>query len=402
MRRLLKAFKTEIHPTTGQADKIRQSIGVCRFLYNQYVARNIQLYRWYQRGMLDSKQKHFVSAMDFDKYVNHSLKKELPWINECGSKARKKAITNAEQAFKRFFKGLSGFPRFKKKTRQDVRLYFPKNNNGDWTVWRHKIQIPTIGIVQLKEYGYLPVGAIVKNGHVSYAAGRYYVSITVEIDEKSHFNKDLEPSYHPQTDGIGIDLGIKNLAIVSDGRVFANINKSAQVRRLERRLRREQRRLSRKYEMQKRKGGRTATASANINKKRLSIQRLHQRLDHIRENYENQVIHEVVKQKPRFITIEDLNIRGMMKNRHLAKAVAQERFYSFRSKLERKAAIIGIELRTVAPFYPSSKTCHVCGHVHKDLKLKDRTYVCPACGYKNDRDMNAALNLRDATEYQIA
>lgn len=156
---MLKAFKTEIAPTREQKQKIIRSIGIARFLYNQYIAYNKKLYKMYQRGLLDINQKHFISANDFDKYVNHNLKLKLPWIDECGSKARKKAQVNAEAALKKFFKGEAGFPRFKKKSKQDVKLYFPKNNKGDWTIWRHKLMIPTLKQVKLKEFGYLPVGA---------------------------------------------------------------------------------------------------------------------------------------------------------------------------------------------------------------------------------------------------
>ena len=402
MKALLKAFKTEIAPTREQKEKIIRSIGIARFLYNQYIAYNKKLYRMYQCGLLDSHQKHFVSANDFDKYVNHKLKIELPWINECGSKARKKALVNAETAFKKFFDGLAGFPRFKKKSNQDVKLYFPKNNKGDWTIWRHKLMIPTLKQVRLKEFGYLPVGAIVTSGTVSYVAGRFYVSVVVDIDEKSKYNKDLEASYHTATTGMGIDLGIKKLAIVSNGKAFNNINKSSRIKRLEKRLRREQRRLSHKYESKKKKGGKIATVSANIEKQKLKVQKLHHRINEIREDYENKVIHEIVKQKPSFITVEDLNVKGMMKNRHLAKAVATQRFNYLLTKLKRKAEIIGIEMRVVDRFYPSSKTCHFCGHIHKGLKLKDRVYICPECGYTQDRDFNASLNLRDAKEYRIA
>ena len=399
---MLKAFKTEIAPTKEQKKKIIRSIGIARFLYNRYIAYNKKLYKMYQRGLLDNRQKHFVSANDFDKYVNHKLKIELPWIDECGSKARKKAQVNAEAAFKRFWDGLAGFPRFKKKTNQDVKLYFPKNNKGDWKIWRHKLMIPTLKQVRLKEFGYLPAGVAVINGTVSYVAGGFYVSVVVDIDEKSKYNKDLEISYHTATDGIGIDLGIKDLAVASNGRTFKNINKSSKVKRLEKRLRREQRYLSRKYEFRKKKGGRTAAASANIDKQKVKVQKLYQRIDKIREDYENKVIHEIVRQKPRFITVEDLNVNGMMKNRHLAKAMAAQRFSCLLSKLKRKAEIIGIEFRIVDRFYPSSKTCHSCGHIHKGLKLKDRFYACPQCGYTADRDFNAALNLRDAKKYRVA
>lgn len=394
---MLKAFKTEIQLTRSQKEKIIQSIGICRFLYNAYIAYNRKLY---QRGIRDEHQNHFVSAYDFDKYVNHKLKKKFPWLNQCGAKARKKILMNAESAFNRFFAGKTSFPRFKKKARQDVKLYFPRNNSGDWKIWRHKMMIPTLKQVRLKEFGYLPRGGNIKNGYVSHEAGRFYVSVTAEIQETSAYKNDAENSHHSETEGIGIDLGIKKLAFVSTGAMFQNINKTSKVKRLEKRLRREQRRLSRKYECNTKKGGKPA-ASANIEKKRLSVQKLYQRLKNIRMNHENQVIHVLVKQKPRFIAIEDLNIKGLMKNRHLAKSIRDERFYTFVLKLKRKAKIIGIELRVVNRYFPSSKRCHACGHIHRELKLRDRIYRCPVCGYTADRDFNAALNLRDTTEYKI-
>lgn len=400
MRNLLKAFKTEIQPTRSQKEKIIQSIGICRFLYNAYIAYNRKLYHLYQRGIRNEHQNHFVSAYDFDKYVNHKLKKKFPWLNQCGAKARKKILMNAESAFNRFFAGKTSFPRFKKKARQDVKLYFPRNNSGAWKIWRHKVMIPTLKQVRLKEFGYLPRGVHIKNGYVSHEAGRFYVSVTAEIQETSSYKNDAENSHHSETEGIGIDLGIKKLAFVSTGAMFQNINKTSKVKRLEKRLRREQRRLSRKYECNTKKGGKPA-ASANIEKKRLSVQKLYQRLKNIRMNHENQVIHVLVKQKPRFIAIEDLNIKGLMKNRHLAKSIRDERFYTFVLKLKRKAKIIGIELRMVNRYFPSSKRCHACGHIHRELKLRDRIYRCPVCGYTADRDFNAALNLRDTTEYKI-
>ena len=397
---MLKAFKTEIQPTRSQKEKIIQSIGICRFLYNAYIAYNRKLYHLYQRGIRNEHQNHFVSAYDFDKYVNHKLKKKFPWLNQCGAKARKKILMNAESAFNRFFAGKTSFPRFKKKARQDVKLYFPRNNSGDWKIWRHKMMIPTLKQVRLKEFGYLPRGGHIKNGYVSHEAGRFYVSVTAEIQETSAYKNDAENSHHSETEGIGIDLGIKKLAFVSTGAMFQNINKTSKVKRLEKRLRREQRRLSRKYECNTKKGGKPA-ASANIEKKRLSVQKLYQRLKNIRMNHENQVIHVLVKQKPRFIAIEDLNIKGLMKNRHLAKSIRDERFYTFVLKLKRKAKIIGIDLRVVNRYFPSSKRCHACGHIHRELKLRDRIYRCPVCGYTADRDFNAALNLRDTTEYKI-
>ncbi|MDD5795302.1 MAG: transposase, partial [Clostridiales bacterium] len=291
---------------------------------------------------------------------------------------------------KRFFKGQSKFPKFKKKSKSDVKLYFPKNNKGDWKVERHRIMIPTLKNVRLKEYGYIPVGAKVISGTVSKKADRYYVSVIVDIDA---------PIIKNTNKGIGIDLGLKDFAICSDGNIYKNINKTQRIRKLEKKLKREQKRLSRKYEFLKKRGG-TATKS-NINKKIANVQKLHHRLDNIRTDYINKTISRIVNQKPKFITIEDLNVKGMMKNKHLSKAVAEQKFYEFRNKLTTKCNALGIELRIVDRFYPSSKLCHCCGSIKKDLKLKDRIYKCE-CGYIEDRDYNASLNLRDCLTYKIA
>ena len=391
MKKLLKAYKVEIKPTLKQIQKINQSIDVCRWLYNEYLATNNQLYVQFKKGLIDKKQA-FMSAIDFDKHINNEVKilEEYSWINNCGSKARKKAIQNAETSYKRFFKGQSNFPRFKKKNKSDVKLYFPKNNKGDWKVERHRIMIPTLKNVRLKEYGYIPVGAKVISGTVSKKADRYYVSVIVDIDA---------PIIKNTNKGIGIDLGLKDFAICSDGNIYKNINKTQRIRKLEKKLKREQKRLSRKYEFLKKRGG-TATKS-NINKKIVKVQKLHHRLDNIRTDYINKTISRIVNQKPKFITIEDLNVKGMMKNKHLSKAVAEQKFYEFRNKLTTKCNALGIELRIVDRFYPSSKLCHCCGSIKKDLKLKDRIYKCE-CGYIEDRDYNASLNLRDCLTYKIA
>ena len=386
-----RAYKTEIKPTQKQIEKINQSIGICRWLYNSYLAKNKELYEQYKQGLI-TKEKAFMSANDFDKYTNNEVKvlDDFKWINNCGSKARKKSMCNAETAYKRFFKGQSKFPKFKKKSKSDVKLYFPKNNKGDWKVERHRIMIPTLKNVRLKEYGYIPVGAKVISGTVSKKADRYYVSVIVDIDA---------PIIKNTNKGIGIDLGLKDFAICSDGNIYKNINKTQRIRKLEKKLKREQKRLSRKYEFLKKRGG-TATKS-NINKKIVKVQKLHHRLDNIRTDYINKTISRIVNQKPRFITIEDLNVKGMMKNKHLSKAVAEQKFYEFRNKLTTKCNALGIELRIVDRFYPSSKLCHCCGSIKKDLKLKDRIYKCE-CGYIEDRDYNASLNLRDCLTYKIA
>ena len=395
MKKLLKAYKVEIKPTQKQIQKINQSIGVCRWLYNEYLSMNNKLYSQFKDGLIDKKES-FMSANDFDKYINNEVKilEEYSWINNCGSKARKKAIQNAETAYKRFFKGQSKFPRFKKKNKSDIKLYFPKNNKGDWKVDRHRIMIPTLKNVRLKEYGYIPVGAKVISGTVSKKADRYYVSVIIDIEIAPQENINQ---------GIGIDLGIKDFAICSNKQTYKNINKTQRVRKLEKKLLREQRKLSRKYESLKlrNKKEKGVATRQNIQKQIVKVQILHQRLTNIRTDYINKVVNGVVRNKPQYITIEDLNVKGMMKNKHLSKSVAQQKFYEFRNKLTNKCHDLGIELRIVNRFYPSSKLCHCCGSIKKDLKLSDRIYKCD-CGYIEDRDFNASLNLRDCLTYKIA
>ena len=386
----------EIKPTKKQIQKINQSISICRWRYNEYISVNNQLYAQFKKGFIDKKQA-FMSANDFDKHINNEVKvlESYSWINNCGSKARKKAIQNAETAYKKFFKGQSKLPRFKKKNKSDVKLYFPKNNKGDWKVDRHRIMIPTLKNVRLKEYGYIPAGAKVISGTVSKKANRYYVSVIIDTEIKPQENKNQ---------GIGIDLGIKDFAVCSNkNKPYKNINKNQKVKKLEKKLLREQKRLSRKYESLKirNKKEKGEATRQNIQKQIVKVQILHQRLTNIRTDYINKVISSVVRNKPQFIAIEDLNVKGMMKNKHLSKAVAQQKFYEFRNKLTNKCHALGIELRIVDRFYPSSKLCHHCGSIKKDLKLKDRTYKCE-CGYIEDRDYNASLNLRDAKKYKIA
>ena len=383
---MLKNFKTEINPTIEQKVKINKTIGTCRYIYNFYLAHNKELY---------DKGEKFISGKSFSVWLNNEYIPNNPdklWIKEAYSKAVKKSIENGYTAFTKFFKHQSGYPKFKKKGKSDVRMYFVKNNPKDCACERHRLKIPTLGWVRIKEKGYIPTtkdGWVIKSGTVSIKADRYYVSVLVEIPNTKNVNNS--------NDGIGIDLGIKDLAIVSNGKTYKNINKSARLRKLEKQLKREQRCLSRKYENLK-KGEST---QKNIQKQKFKVQKLYHRIDNIRTDYINKTIAEIVKTKPSYITIEDLNVSEMMKNRHLSKAIASQKFYEFRTKLKTKCDENGIELRVVDRFYPSSKLCHCCGAIKKDLKLSDRIYRCN-CGYVEDRDFNAALNLRDAVSYEVA
>ena len=387
MRTLLKSFKTEINPTEEQKVKIRKTIGTCRYIYNFYLAHNKELH--------DNGEK-FMSGKSFSVWLNNEYLPQNPdklWIKEVSSKSVKRSLENGCVAFTRFFKHQSAFPNFKKKGKSDVKMYFVKNNPKDCLCERHRINIPSLGWVRIKEKGYVPTtkdGYVIKSGHVSIKADRYYVSVLIEIPNNKIANNSNE--------GIGIDLGLKDFAIVSNGKTYKNINKSAKLKKLEKQLIREQRSLSRKYENIK-KG--ESTQRENIQKQKLKVQKLHHKIDDIRTDYINKTIAEIVKTKPSYITIEDLNVSGMMKNRHLSKAVASQKFYEFRTKLQAKCKESRIELRVVDRWYPSSKTCHCCGTIKKDLKLSDRIFRCD-CGYIEDRDFNAALNLRDAETYSIA
>ena len=384
---MLKSFKTEINPTEEQKARIRKTIGTCRYVYNFYLGHN--------KALHDNGEK-FMTGKSFSLWLNNEYIPNNPdktWIREVYSKAVKKSIEDGCAAFTRFFKHQSDFPKFKKKGKSDVKMYFVRNNPKDCQCERHRLKIPTLGWIRIKEKGYIPTtkdGYMIRSGTVSVKAGRFYVSVLVEIPDVNIGNNSNE--------GIGIDLGLKDLAIVSNGKTYRNINKSAGLKKLEKQLIREQRSLSRKYENLK-KG--ESTQRANIRKQKLKVQKLHHKMDNIRTDHINKTIAEIVKTKPSYITIEDLNVKGMMKNRCLSKAVASQKFYEFRKRLKAKCDEKGIELRVADRFYPSSKTCHHCGSIRKNLKLSDRIYRCE-CGYVADRDLNAALNLKDAKTYKIA
>ena len=387
MKRLLKSFKTEINPTEEQKARIRKTIGTCRYVYNFYLDHN--------KALHDNGEK-FMTGKSFSLWLNNEYIPDNPdktWIREVYSKAVKKSIEDGYTAFTRFFKHQSDFPKFKKKGKSDVKMYFVRNNPKDCQCERHRLKIPTLGWVRIKEKGYIPTtkdGYMIRSGTVSVKAGKFYVSVLVEIPDVNIDNNSNE--------GIGIDLGLKDFAIISNGKTYRNINKSAGLKKLEKQLIREHRSLSRKYENLK-KG--ESTQRANIQKQKLKVQKLYHKMDNIRTDYINKTIAEIVKTKPSYITIEDLNVKGMMKNRCLSKAVASQKFYEFRTRLKAKCDENGIELRVADRFYPSSKTCHHCGSVRKNLKLSDRIYRCE-CGYIADRDLNAALNLKDAKTYRIA
>lgn len=303
------AYKTEIKPTAEQIKKIRRSIGICRWLYNKYIETNKKLYRMYQRGLLDSNQPYFVTANDFDKYVNNKLKtqEQYSWINKCGSKARKKILLNAESAFRNFFAGNTAFPKFKKKNDEDVKLYFPKNNTGDWLIERHRIKIPTLKYVRLKEYGYLPTDTKVINGSVSENAGRFYVSVTVEKEAAE---------YKADTDFIALNIKIAEKDLP-----------------LYRKLNLQKKRLKRK------------TGIKNRYKQQQKIKKTEQKIRFIKEDYLNKQIASIIKMKPEYLVMENLNINTLTADRQIRKLTVKQKYYDLKNRLLIKCSKYNIELK---------------------------------------------------------
>ena len=384
---MYKALKIELKLTNEQKIKVCQTIGTERFIYNEYIKYNQEQYK------LGNK---FVGANEFSKYINNIYLPNNPdkkWIKDVSSKSVKQAMFYGEKAFKNFFKGLTNFPVLKKKGKNELGAYFVKNGKKDFEFYRHKIKIPTLKFVRVKEYGYIPKNAIIKSGTITKIAARYFLSLIIEVE-------DTVKSANTSTKGLGVDLGIRYTAICSDGNVFRNINKTIKIKKLKKKLKREQRKLSRSVEYSKYIQIRLQELK-NFNKKKIKVQKLFYRLNCIRNDYNNKIVNEITRAKLKYITIENLKVSNMIKNRHLSKAIQEQNFYSIRTKLINKCKERNIELRLVDTFYPSSKTCSRCGSIKKDLKLNDRIYKCWNCGLEIDRDYNASINLEKAQVYKV-
>ena len=384
---MYKSIKIELKLTEEQKIKVNKTIGTERFIYNEYIKYNQEQYK------LGNK---FVSAFDFSKYINNVYLPNNPdkkWIKDVSSKSVKQAMIYGEIAFKKFFKGLSSFPIFKKKGKNELGAYFVKNNKKDFEFYRHKIKIPTLKFVRVKEYGYISKNANIKSGTISKIADRYFLSLIMEVD-------DIVKTENRSIKGLGVDLGIKDTAICSNGMVFENINKTIKIKKLKKKLKREQRKMSRSIEYSKSKKIKLKELK-NFNKKKLKVQKIFYRLNCIRDDYNNKMVNEITRAKLKYITIEDLKVSNMIKNKHLSKVIQEQNFYSIRTKLINKCKERNIELRLVDTFYPSSKTCSCCGSIKKDLKLNDRIYKCSNCGLEIDRDYNASINLEKAQNYKV-
>ncbi len=379
---MVKAIKVMLIPNNVQQTKLFQYAGASRFAYNWALAREMENYEKGGRFIPDTElRKEFTRLRNSDEYA---------WLLNVSNNVTKQAIKDACSAYKNFFKGLQRYPRFKAKKKSmpkfyqdNIKIQFRDTHvKFEGFSFSRKANKQKLNWVKLAEHGRIPTDAKYRNPRVSFDGLNWWISVCVE------FPDCRDRSNH---DGIGIDLGIKDLAICSDGNTYKNINKSQTVKKLEKCKRRLQRSVSRKYEHNK-KGG-SYCKTNNIVKKEKLLLKVNHRLANIRKDYLNQTTSEIVNRKPRFICIEDLNVSGMIKNRHLSKAVQNQGFFEFRKQLEYKCNDRGIQLIVADRFYPSSKRCSCCGKIKKDLRLSDRTYKCE-CGNVIDRDFQASLNLK--------
>ena len=379
---MVKAIKVMLIPNNVQQTKLFQYAGASRFAYNWALAREKENYEKGGRFIPDTElRKEFTRLRNSDEYA---------WLLNVSNNVTKQAIKDACSAYKNFFKGLQRYPRFKAKKKSmpkfyqdNIKIQFRDTHvKFEGFSFSRKANKQKQNWVKLAEHGRIPTDAKYRNPRVSFDGLNWWISVCVE------FPDCRDRSNH---DGIGIDLGIKDLAICSDGNTYKNINKNQTVKKLEKRKRRLQRSVSRKYEHNK-KGG-SYCKTNNIVKKEKLLLKVNHRLANIRKDYLNQTTSEIVNRKPRFICIEDLNVSGMIKNRHLSKAVQNQGFFEFRKQLEYKCNDSDIQLIVADRFYPSSKLCSCCGNIKKDLRLSDRTYKCE-CGNVIDRDFQASINLK--------
>ena len=368
---MILAKKVRIYPTKEQEQKLWQSIGTARFIYNYTLAKQEENYK---------NGGKFISDGTIRKELTQ-LKKSEAWLNEVSNNVAKQAVKDACNAYKRFFKGLAKKPKFKNRKKSKPSFY---NDPIKLKVKEKKVLIEKVGWIKTNEQ--IPSDVKYNNPRITYDNKYWYISVGVKVNKNQEKLTDIS---------LGIDLGLKDLAICSDGKVFKNINKTKKVKKLEKRLKQKQRQISRKYELNKIvKGGSCQfIKTKNIEKLENTTKLIHRKLANIRNNYLHQVTTSIVKTKPYRIVIEDLNVIGMMKNKHLSDSVRKQCFHKFRQYITYKAELNGIVLVIADRFYPSSKTCSECGSIKKDLKLKDRIYKCPHCGTVIDRDYNASLNL---------
>lgn len=389
---MLFAKKIRLIPTNEQEILFWKSAGVARWAYNYFVAEQEKHYAQYLKN--NKQGKPFIKETEVRKYINNVLKPTThSWLKEVGSNVMKQGVKDANEAYQNYFKGLAKKPKFKSRHKSRISFYV---NYETLVRKQNGFHGEKIGFVKTAEsLPRLQRGKKYSNPRISFDGKDWYLSVGYEVKEKQ------EPL---NNHSLGIDLGIKELAVCSDGKKYKNINKSKRVRQLEKRMRREQRKLSRMMEANiagyKCIGDkrypvwiRPLKECRNIQKQNFKIRLLHKKLSDIRNNYIHQTTSGIVKTKPSRIVMETLNVKGMMKNRHLSKSVAQQKFYEFKRQIEYKSQLFGIEFVEADRFYPSSKKCSCCGNIKHDLKLSDRIYRCDNCGTVIDRDYNASINL---------
>ena len=379
---MIKTIQVMLIPNNRQKTKLFQYANTARYAYNWALGREKENYKNDGKFLSDGElRKEFTQLKKIDEYS---------WLNEISNNVTKQAIKDACNAYKRFFKGYSKFPKFKSR-KFSIPSFYQDNEKIKLTNTHVKVEgfatskkknKQKLNWIKLAEHNRIPTDAKYINPRIKYDGVNWYLTVGVEYEDSATY---------PSNDGIGIDLGVKNLAICSDGNKYQNINKTQKVKKLEKQRRRLQRSISRSYE--KNKKGESYCKTKNVIKKEKLLLKVNHRLTNIRKNYLNQTTSEIVNRKPRFICIEDLNVSGMMKNRHLSKTVQQQGFYEFRRQIEYKSVWNNIPVIIADRFYPSSKLCSCCESIKKDLKLSDRIYKCE-CGNVIDRDFQASLNLK--------
>jgi putative transposase len=361
--------KVRLFPSKEQEQKLWQSVGTARFIYNWTLARQEENYK---------NSGKFISDNDLRKELTILKKTELNWLNEVSNNVAKQAVKDGCEAYKKFFKGLADRPRFKSRRKSKPSFY---NDTSKLKVKESSVLIEKVGWINTTKNSIL-MSCKYTNPRISFDGKYWFISVGIEKEK---------PIVELTTESIGIDVGVKDLAICSNGMTFKNINKTRVVKQLEKRLRRLQRRVSRKY--LKNKEGSKFVKTSNIIKIEKQIKLLHRKLANIRSNHNHQATNKIVKAKPSRVVMESLNIKGMMKNKHLSKAIAKQGLYEFKRQMQYKCEFNGIEFIEADKWYPSSKTCSECGHIKSKLSLSERTYICEECGCVIDRDFNASINL---------
>ena len=383
---MIRTIRVMLIPNNKQKTKLFQYANTARFTYNWALGREKENYKNGGKFLSDGDlRKEFTQLKKTDEYS---------WLNEISNNVTKQAVKDACNAYKRFFKGYSKFPKFKSRKysmpsfyQDNVKIKFSDTHvKVEGFITSRKKNKQKLNWIRLAEHNRIPTDCRYTNPRIKYDGLNWYLTVGIEYEDST----DL-----PLNNGIGIDLGIKDLAICSDGNKYQNINKTQKVKKLEKRKRRLQRRISRSYE--KNKKGESYCKTNNVIKKEKLLLRLNHRLTNIRQDHLHQITSEIIKRKPSFICIEDLNVSGLMKNRHLSKSVQQQGFYEFRRQIEYKSAWSNIPVIIADKFFPSSKLCSCCGAIKKDLKLSDRIYRCE-CGNVIDRDYQTALNLKQYGE----